>query len=94
MLQGMAATSDNPIRKNAGQPAWRQLADILRRQILDGEYQPGEPIPSERQLQEQYQLSRGPVRRAIALLRDEGLVVTVAGSGTFVDSELSQHEAC
>jgi GntR family transcriptional regulator len=65
-------------------PAYRQLADILTAQIASGELQSDSPVPSETTLVQQYGLARGTVRRAIEVLRDAGLVVTVQGRGTYV----------
>jgi GntR family transcriptional regulator len=61
-----------------------QLANILRDMIESGELQPRAPLPSESYLQQQYGVARGTVRTAVAILRDEGRVVTIAGRGTFV----------
>ena len=61
-----------------------QLADTLRRAIHRGDYLPGEPIPSERVLAEDQQVSRTTVRRAIEMLSAEGVLQTRAGAGTFV----------
>lgn len=71
-------------------PVWRQLAAILRRQIRSGEIQLDHVLPSEPQLEQRYHLSRTSVRKAIGLLRDEGLVITIAGRGTYVVSELPE----
>ncbi|HEX5406387.1 MAG TPA: GntR family transcriptional regulator [Pseudonocardiaceae bacterium] len=72
----MAATGDTfPYR--------RIIAD-LRAEILAGEREPGERLPSENVLAEQYDTSRPTVRRAIAHLKSEGLVVTEQGRATFV----------
>ncbi|MEV5211237.1 winged helix-turn-helix domain-containing protein [Micromonospora sp. NPDC053740] len=53
-----------------------ELAAVLRDQILTGQLAPGAPIPSDRWLQETHGVSRNLVRRAISILRGEGLVVT------------------
>ena len=65
-------------------PLYVQLADILRGMITSGELQPRAPVPSESYLQQEQGVSRGTVRMAVAILRDEGLVVTIGGRGTFV----------
>jgi DNA-binding GntR family transcriptional regulator len=65
-------------------PLYEQLAAVLRQMIKSGELQRRDPVPSESQLQQQHGVSRGTVRRALDILRDEGLVVTIAGRGTFV----------
>jgi GntR family transcriptional regulator len=63
---------------------YQQIADRLRDQITAGVFGPGERLPSEPDLIEEYQASRNTVRLAIALLTNQGLVVTRQGLGTFV----------
>ena len=65
-------------------PAYYQLAQILRGKIMGGELHPGDRIPSEEELGEEYGLSRMTVRRAIATLSEEGLLRGERGRGTFV----------
>lgn len=61
-----------------------QIADIIRRQILSGELRPGHAIPSEAAIQSKFGVARTTARRAFHLLREEGLIYTVQGEGTFV----------
>ena len=63
---------------------YQQIADRLRDQIAREVYGPGERLPSEPDLMDEYQASRNTVRLAIALLTNQGLVVTRQGLGTFV----------
>src|SRR3982074_1043124 len=65
-------------------PAYRQIADALREQISAKEFKAGQKLPSERELCEMYDVDRGVVRRALALLQVWGLVVTEHGRGAFV----------
>jgi DNA-binding GntR family transcriptional regulator len=65
-------------------PAYQQLASILRQQIESGELASDQPLPSETSLVQEFGIARGTVRRAIEVLRDEDLVVTVQGRGTYV----------
>lgn len=65
-------------------PLYYQLVEILSEKIDGGELQPGDPIPSELQLQEQYGISRTTVRQAIARLVNAGKLFTAQGKGTFV----------
>jgi DNA-binding GntR family transcriptional regulator len=58
-----------------------QLAGILRDRIASGEI--SGRLPSERTLSQEYGLAIGTVRKAISKLRDEGLIVTVRGWGSF-----------
>lgn len=62
-------------------PLWEQLADILRADIQAG----NRPIMSESHLEQTYGVGRSTVRLALQKLRDEGLIVTVPGRGTFVN---------
>ncbi len=65
-------------------PVYQQLAEILRGRIQRGELQPRRPIPSIRTLEQTYGVSDGTVKKAVQILRDEGLVHTVRGKGVFV----------
>ncbi len=61
-----------------------QLASILRERIRSGDLPPGRALPSARLLSQQYEVAIGTVKKAIELLRSEGLVRTVIGRGIFV----------
>src|SRR5687768_8071530 len=63
---------------------YRQIAAELRDAISRGEYGPGQRLPSEIRLCQMYDVGRDTVRDALGMLRTEGLVVTVRGSGTRV----------
>lgn len=67
-------------------PKWEQIAETLRARITSGEYPPRTLI-SEVQLEAEFGVARGTVRKATAALRDEGLIVTTPGMGSFVASE-------
>ena len=65
------------------------VAEKIRQLIQDEQLQPGDRIPSERQLSERLDVSRVPIREALRSLSSEGLLVTRRGGGTYVqDSEL------
>ena len=68
----------------AAVPKYYQLASILRQQIDNGEWQPREPIPSERQLEVIYGVSRTTIREAIDYLTRQGYLYREHGRGTFV----------
>jgi DNA-binding GntR family transcriptional regulator len=65
-------------------PVYVQVAGILRARIESGKLLPDRPVPSESQLQQEFGVARGTARKAIARLREEGLVVTVKGRGSYV----------
>ena len=60
-----------------------EIADRIRRLMLDGTLQPGEPLPGERDLAERFGVSRGSVRDALRMLETIGLLETRHGQGTF-----------
>ncbi len=72
------------IDRNSYEPAYAQLANILRRQVAAGKFRPGDQLPSEAMLCQSYQVSPMTVRRTINLLAEEGVVSTAQGRGTFV----------
>jgi GntR family transcriptional regulator len=65
-------------------PKYHQLATILRKKIINGEWPPQSPIPSERQLEQLYGVSRPTIRQAIELLIHDGFLYREHGKGTFV----------
>jgi GntR family transcriptional regulator len=72
------------VDKYADEPLYVQLAGILRRRIESGELARLDPLPSESTLTQEHDVSRDTVRRAIAVLRDQGLVFTIAQRGSYV----------
>lgn len=64
-------------------PKWQQIAETLRARIADGTLPP-RSLVSEVQLEAEFGVARGTVRKAIAALRDDGLLVTTPGMGSFV----------
>lgn len=66
------------------EPLFEQLAAILRAKIESGEWPAGSKIPAELALQQTYDVGRGTVRKALAMLREEGHIVTFDGRGSFV----------
>lgn len=69
------------------QAKYQEIADGLRRQIDSGALRPGERLPSEPELVRTFDASRNTVRLALALLTNQGLVVTRQGLGSYVAEE-------
>jgi len=65
-------------------PLFRKLAHSIRVQIMDGEWGPGDKIPSENEFSDRYGLAPGTVRQALSTLVDDGLLERIHGKGTFV----------
>ncbi|MFC9910444.1 GntR family transcriptional regulator [Streptomyces sp. NPDC127197] len=74
------ASSAKPDRR----PPYQHAADELRREIKAGRYKPGEQLPSYRELQERFGVANMTARSALGVLRDEGLIYTIQGRGSFV----------
>ena len=71
-------------------PKYNQLASILRQKIEDGQWPPRTPIPSERQLEVLYNISRTTIREAIDHLVRQGYLYREHGRGTFVSPQKLQ----
>ncbi|PKU26652.1 phosphonate metabolism transcriptional regulator PhnF [Telmatospirillum siberiense] len=67
---------------------WRQIALRLEKDIVDGRHQPGERLPTEHRLAEEFGVNRHTVRRAVASLEANGLVRIEQGRGTFVQESV------
>lgn len=65
-------------------PLYLQIKGLLTQSLQNGEWKPGEGIPSETELAARYGVSQGTVRKAIDELAAENLVVRRQGRGTFV----------
>ena len=63
---------------------YRQIADALSDRIRRGEIDNGSRLPGEKELAENYAVSRSTIRQALACLQREGLVETWMGAGSFV----------
>jgi GntR family transcriptional regulator len=78
------STFDQSIDKRSKTPYYVQLANILRQVIVSGEYERGDVLPPERELENAFNVSRNTVRQAITILENEGYVHRNHGRGTFV----------
>ena len=72
------------IDHESARPVYLQLAAILRAQIKSGEIPPDRALPSVKVLVQIYGVAQGTAEKSVRVLRDEGLVQTVMGRGTFV----------
>jgi GntR family transcriptional regulator len=82
----ISAPSAARITRDSYEPAYVQLAGILRARIVAGEFKAGDRLPTESELVAAFGLSPMTVRRAIKVLLDERAVSTIPGRGTFVEA--------
>ncbi len=66
---------------------YRQLADILKKDITDGKYKPGDRLPSMDDLAVTYKVNKVTVRRALAHMNAAGLIYSIAAQGTYVSEQ-------
>lgn len=79
------------LNKSIPIPLYFQLKQYLIQQIENGEWKPGDLLPSEREMSELYGISRMTVRQALIELVNEGRLVREQGKGTFVaEPKISQ----
>lgn len=72
-----------------GAARWRIIADLLRSDVVQDHYQPGQALPGEAFLASEYATSRPTIRKAIAQLVGEGLLTVAHGRATFVRPTLT-----
>ncbi|MBA9003718.1 GntR family transcriptional regulator [Thermomonospora cellulosilytica] len=72
---------------------YQQLADILRGRIASGKYPVGRRLPSLMELESEFDLNPKTIRKAIDVLRAEGLVQTSPGRGVFVLAQKAEPPA-
>jgi GntR family transcriptional regulator len=82
------AAGDSP----AFRPLYRQIKSLITQSLVSGEWRPGDPIPSEIDLANRYSVSQGTVRKAVAELADENLLIRFQGKGTFVASHADERD--
>lgn len=71
-------------RMEGPQPPWMQVRDDLRRKIESGELAAGARVPSIVSIHQEYGVAKTTARKVLAALRDEGLIETTPGWGSFV----------
>lgn len=65
-------------------PAYREIVADIRTSIESGQLRPGDQLPTIAQLAEQYRVSTTPVKFAMRLLEEMGLIETWQGKGMYV----------
>ena len=80
------------LNKESSIPLHAQLANLLREQLVRRELVPNDRLPSERDLCQQYGISRITVRQALSDLAQEGLVYASVGKGTYVAEPAFQED--
>lgn len=74
-------------------PKYLQIANHIREQVLRGDLEPGAEVPSERQLAEEWKVARPTAAKALQVLRQQGVLESRPGLGTFVRDVQAQRRA-
>jgi GntR family transcriptional regulator len=98
-MSSLPLNADNPAPPSAGagaatpafSPLYQQIKGLILQSLQQGEWKPGESIPSEMDLAARFRVSQGTVRKAIDELAAENLVMRRQGKGTFVATHAEQH---
>jgi GntR family transcriptional regulator len=80
----LASIERFPARAPHALPAYQRIQNVIRKRIDSGQLQPGDAVPSERELAKAHHVSLMTARHALAFLEREGLVERRRGIGTFV----------
>lgn len=83
-------TESTELNRNSFVPLYYQLAEALKKMLETGTWGPGTRFPSEREIAEEFDVSRTVIRPALDLLVGDGAIVRIRGSGTFVSSPKRQ----
>jgi len=75
------------IKWRLNQPKWLQVASIIKQRIADGTYLVDMPVPSEHQIVQEFDVARGTARKVLMRLKEEGVIYSVRGLGSFVAPE-------
>ena len=80
--------------QRSGRPIYAQIMEGLKEQVSAGILQPGERLPSVRELAVSLAINPNTIQRAYRQLEMEGWIVTVPGKGCFVcsDERLAEEE--
>ena len=79
-----SSADDQRLDRDTGRSLAHELVERLKEQILAGQMEPGQKLPTEASLVADYGVSRTVVREAISRLQAAGLVETFQGRGSFV----------
>jgi len=85
MTKLLTLTNTLPDTPRDNQSFWARIANELAEAIARGVYEPGQRLPSEHVLAEQYGVNRHTIRRSLASMCQKGLVRITQGSGTYVE---------
>src|SRR5580704_11835418 len=89
--ESLAPLGDKPVYKAVRTSRlYEQIVQQIEESILKGALKPGDQLPAERELAQNFGVSRTAVREAVKALREKGLVEAYSGRGTYITNGTSQ----
>ncbi|MCJ2163203.1 MULTISPECIES: phosphonate metabolism transcriptional regulator PhnF [unclassified Pseudodesulfovibrio] len=79
------------LNRNHRSPLWQQIALALEKEIRQGQFAPGDQLPSEGTLAKWYRVNRHTVRRALSELQSRMLIKSERGRGSFVNESVVEY---
>ncbi len=76
----------------SGVPIYMQLVERIKMMVASGQLQPGQQLPTMRQLAADLRINYNTVGRAYTILDQEGVISTQQGRGTFIASRLREEQ--
>jgi DNA-binding transcriptional regulator YhcF (GntR family) len=76
----------------SGIPIYMQLVDRIKQMVVNGQLQPGQQLPTMRQLAADLRINYNTVGRAYTILDQEGVISTQQGRGTFIASQVNEEQ--
>ncbi len=73
-------------------PIWRSIYETLRAEVVDGSFNAGDKLPTEKELSERFGVNRHTVRRALAELSLAGIISVRRGSGAYVSEGVLEYK--
>jgi GntR family transcriptional regulator len=81
---------DIQIDLESGVPIYVQLVDRIEQMVVSGQLQPGQQLPTIRQLAADLRVNYNTVGRAYLILDQEGIISTQQGRGTYITTRLDE----
>lgn len=72
------------VARGTGVALWRQIVERIEAEIAGGKLAPGSRLPTEMELADRFGVNRHTLRRALAMLTEQGLIEATPGRGTFI----------